>query len=60
MIIIIKIKILTKMIVTKINIATDNIEHILISINVITVRMLKNVNVIDCIHCSKKSFTDSS
>ena len=48
------------MIVTKINIATDNIEHILISINVITVRMLKNVNVIDCIHCSKKSFTDSS
>ena len=60
MIIIIKIKILTRMIVTKVNIVTNNIEDISMSVNIITLRMLKNVNAIDHIHCSKQSFRYSS
>ena len=47
------ITIILTMIITKINIVDDNIKDILISVNVMTLRILKSVDIIDLIHCLK-------
>ena len=47
------ITIILTMIITKIKIVDDNIKDLLISVNVMTLRILKSVDIINLIHCLK-------
>ena len=45
--------IILTMIITKIKIVDDNIKDILMSVNVMTLRILKSVDIINLMHCLK-------